>query len=99
LDDAALVPLLLPGALLQPPGDDDPRAALEGLAHVLGQLPPADHVEEAGRLLPFAAVAVLPAAVDGHAEPGVGLAAGGEPELWVAGDVAHDRYAVTGHLL
>src|SRR5581483_1368478 len=80
-------------------GDDLDGAALQRLAHVLRQLPPADDVEEAGRLLPFAAVAVLPAAVDGDAEAGVGLAARREPQLGVAGDVAHDGDAVAGHLL
>src|SRR5207237_8095102 len=64
LDDAALLAFLLVAALLEPAGDDDPCPLLERLGHVLGQLPPADDVEEARRLPPSSAAFVLPARVD-----------------------------------
>src|SRR5207302_3281458 len=44
---------VLPAALVEPTGDDHPRAPDEALAGVLGHLPPADHVEEGGGLLPL----------------------------------------------
>ena len=45
----------------------------QGEGHVLGQVPPADHVEERRRLLPLLRRAVLPAPVDRHPELGRGL--------------------------
>src|SRR5262249_7942256 len=98
LDHAALVAVLgLPGTLLEPAGHDDSRALADRLAHVLGHLAPADDVEEAGLLLPFLGVAVLPAATDSDTEVRLCRAAGRVAHLGVAGDVANDRDVAVGH--
>src|ERR1039457_7175503 len=95
----APVPLLgLPAPLLEPAGHHHAGAPDEGLAHVLGHLPPADHVEEARRLLPLLGLPVLPTPVDGQPEGRGGLARVGEPQFRVPGHVSdqHDR-VVRGH--
>ena len=62
--------------------------------HVLGQVPPADDVEERCRLLPFLGRPVLPAAVDRHAQLGGRLALSGVADLRFPGQVADDRRGV-----
>ena len=54
----------LPAALLQVASDHDPRALGQAQRHVLGQVTPADDVEERGGLLPLLGLAVLPPAID-----------------------------------
>src|SRR5581483_9217463 len=90
-DGVTLLAVLLPASLLEPPGDYDPSALRQGFADVLSEFSPADDVEEADGFLPFAVG--LPAAVDGDAELGVGLAARGESEFRRPSDVADDGYA------
>ena len=68
---AALAVLGLPGPLLDPAGHHHPHALGQAQRGVLGQLPPAHHVEERGRLLPLLGLPVLPAPVDGHRRAGV----------------------------
>src|SRR5438105_3978131 len=97
LDLRALLTVgVLPRALVEAAGDDDPRALGQALRGVLGHLLPAHHVEERRCLLPLLGLAVHPAPVDGQPEAGRGLAAGCEAQLGVAGDVAHhgDRVSV-----
>ena len=76
---------VFPAALVEAACDHDPVAPLEALCDVLGQVGPGDHVEEGRGLFPFLGLAVLPPAVDGDAEGGVGLAGGGEAEFGVPG--------------
>src|SRR5690606_15889714 len=84
--------------LVEPAGDDDPRALHERVVDVLGHLAPGDDVEEAGLLLPLLGLAVLPASADRHPEVGLRLAAAGVAELGVAGEVAGDGDGVAvGH--
>src|SRR5947207_8534388 len=69
LDDRALLARLgLPAALLEPSTHDDPGALRHRPAHVLGELPPRDDVEEAGLLLPLLTLLVPPGAVDRDSE-------------------------------
>src|SRR3954447_24711809 len=93
LDDGALLAFLgVERALLEPPADDDPRAAGEGLGHVLGHLPP--HVapeEQRLAVLPLLRLTVEGARGGGHGEVGDRGAGRGEPELRVRRQVADDR--------
>src|SRR5262249_36193352 len=50
-DRPLLALVVLPAALLEPAAHDDARALAQRRADVLRQLPPRDHVEEAGLLL------------------------------------------------
>src|SRR4051812_1456748 len=93
LDDGALLAFLgVERALLEPPADDDPRAAGEGLGDVLGHLPP-DVAPEEQRLavLPLLRLTVEGAGRGGHGEVGDGGAGRREPELRVRRQVADDR--------
>ena len=67
-----------------------------GLARVLGHLAASTTtLKKETCFLPLVGLAVLPAAVDGQAEGGDGLAARREPQLGVAGDVADQGDAVS----
>src|SRR5205807_3354693 len=90
LDDGPLFAVVgLPRALLEAAGDEEACALLDGLTHVLAHVAPAHDVEERRGFLPLLGLAVLPAPIHGDPEVGLGLAAGGEPQLGIAGDVAH----------
>jgi hypothetical protein len=93
LDLRALLALVvLPGVLLDLAGDDNPHALGEGLGDVLGHLAEAHHVEERGLL------AVALALAEGDRASADGHAAVGEPQLGVAGQIAHDGDSVSpGH--
>src|SRR5208283_1738781 len=88
----------LPGALLQPARDYDPHALGQAERHVLGQVAPADDVEERRRLLPLLGRPVLPAAVDGDPQLGRRLTLPRVADLRLAGEVPGDRRCV-GHLI
>src|SRR5680860_1068665 len=98
LDDTAPLALLgFPAALLEASGHHHPRSLGQGLADVLGHLPPAHDVEEAGALLPLLGLAVHPPAIDRDAEVGVGLAGRRIADLGVSGDIADDGDRVVCH--
>src|SRR5688500_18274618 len=93
LDDGALLAFLgVERTLLEPSADDDPRAAGEGLGHVLRRLPP--HVapeEQRLAVLPLLRLTVEGAGRGRHGEVGHGGTGGREPELRVRRQVADDR--------
>src|SRR5262245_52796524 len=96
LDHAALLAVLgLVGALLQPTGDDGARSLRQGRGGVLAQLAPGRDVEEGRLLLPLAVLLV--AAADGDAERGDGLAALGEAQLGIAGQVPDEGDGAVCH--
>src|SRR5215211_2847109 len=76
--------------------DDDPVALGEGVADVLGELPPGGDAVEAGVAV-APAVAVLDAGGHGQAEVADGGAVGGEADLGVVGQVAGDGDVGVGH--
>ena len=92
LDDGALLAFLgVERALLEPPADDDPRTAGEGLGDVLGHLPP--HVapeEQRLAVLPLLRLTVEGARGRGHGEVGDRGAGRREPQLRVRRQVADD---------
>ena len=73
-----------------PPGHHDAHALGQAQRHVLGQVTPADDVEERRRLLPFLRRPVLPTPVDGHAELGRRLAFLGVADFGFPGEVPGD---------
>src|SRR5690606_34919158 len=97
LDLRALVAVLgLPGALLEAAGDDDAVTLGDGLRHVVGEVAPADDVEEGGLLLPLVVLHVAP--VHGHAQLGEGGTAREVAQLGISGDVPDDGDGVSvGH--
>jgi hypothetical protein len=93
LDDGALLALLgLVRARDQPAGDDDPRAAGEGLGDVLRRVAP-DRAAHEQRLavLPLVRLAVERAGGRGDREVGHRRPGRREPQFGVVGQVADDR--------
>src|SRR5829696_6646241 len=92
LDDGALLAFLrVERALLEPPADDDPRTAGDGLGDVLGHLAP--HVapeEQRFAVLPLLRLTVEGARRRGHGEVGDGGTRRREPQLGVRRQVADD---------
>jgi len=85
----------LPAPLLQAAGDEHPAALGQAEGHVLGQVPPADDVEEGDRLLPLLGVLVLPPAVDGDGQRRGGLALPGVADLRIGSVTERKRIRTT----